>query len=527
MKKAFVALLLVVALLCGSFSAVYAEEGEKVLHLYTDRVYRTFNQWMCSDGNVFEVMGSYSEGLFRLDENHNPQLALAESYTLSDDGLVYTFTLRDGLVWSNGTPLTAADFEFGWLKAIESVDYGYSSVLAAFIKNGMAYMNGECDASEVGIKALDEKTFEVTLANPTAFFDRLITLPVCFPLNEAFITEKGDQYALTADDILYCGPFVCTSLDVAVGATLVKNPTYWDAENVKLDGVEWKVITDSSAALNAFEAGEIDVVNLASADIIGYMSDPLFATRSDFRNYYLQFDVENEKMNLNIRKALSYAIDRETLAYGVLMTGAVPAGGVVSQGINGNGEQTFREVAGANSAYDPELAKEYWAKGVEELGYTPELTMLTATGTDFDDMAVYVQDQFRTVLGIEVAINAMTQKARNEVMNNETYDMALSAWGADYDDAMTWLELWTNDTGYRGNYAKPEYIELVNQAMAETDPAARLEIMVKAETMLIAEDMCVTGLYDRGYSYMLKDYVNGMFYHPVGQPVEVKYASIG
>lgn len=521
MKKTLCAMLLAIVLLAGCFGA-YAE-GDNVFHVYADRVFRTFNQVTGSDSHMFEVLGAISEGLLRLDENHNPQPALAESFTVSDDGLVYTFILRDGLVWSNGTPLTAKDFEFAWIEAIsDSENNGYADVVAPFLKNGVAYMNGEMEASEVGVKALDDKTFEVTLANPCAFFDRFLTLPVLFPLNEEFYKAQGDLYATSADTILCCGPFVATALDLSVGATMVKNENYWDADSVKLDGIDFKVITDSSAALNAYEAGELDRVNLSSIDVLNYMADPEFGTYSDFRNYYIQFDVSNPKMNLNIRKALNYAVDRQTLCDAILMTGAVPAGGVVSQGIHGSDTQTFREAAGDFSYYDPDLAKQYWDAGVAELGYTPELTMLTAEGTDFDDMAVYIQDQYRQVLGIEVTINSMTQKARNEIMKTENYDLALSAWGADYDDAMTWLELWTSESGYRGYHIDPEYNAMVEAARAEVDADARLQIMIATEKKLIDEDCVVTGLYDRGFSYLQRDYVEGYITHPVGQPSEFK-----
>ena len=209
------------------------------------------------------------------------------------------------------------------------------------------------------------------------------------------------------------------------------------------------------------------------------------------------------------------------------MTGAVAAGGVVSRGIHGNDEMTYRDYAGDFSYYDPELAKQYWDAGVAELGYTPELTMLTAEGTDFDDMATFLQDCFRKVLGVEVTINKMTQKARNEIMNYETYDFALNAWGADYDDAMTWLELWTNNSnGYRGNYGTPEYIAMIEDARSETDDAVRLDKLVAIEKKLIDEDCVVTGIYDRGYSYLQRPYVENYIVHPVGQSAEFKWTSL-
>ena len=527
MKKTLCALLLVVALLMCTFSVSAMAEGEKILHVYCDRVFRTFSQVTGSDGHLFEVLGSISEGLLRLDADHNPQPALAESYTVSDDGLVYTFTLREGLQWSDGTPLTAKDFEFAWIEAIsDSENNGYADVIAPFLKNGVAFMNGECEASEVGAKALDDLTFEATLANPTAFFDRFITLPVLFPLNEEFYKAQGDLFATSADTIQCCGPFIATEMDLSVGVTMVKNPTYWDADSVQIDGIDFKVITDSSAALNAYEAGQLDRVNLSSIDILNYMGDPEFGTYSDFRNYYLQFDLGNEENNINIRKALCYAIDRQTLCDAILMTGAVPAGGVVSRGINGDGEKSFREIAGDFSYYDPELAKKCWDEGVAELGYAPEIELLTAEGTDFDDVAVFIQDQYRNVLGIEVTINSMTQKARNEKMKSETYDLAISAWGADYDDAMTWLELWESDTGYRGNHIDPEYNAMVEDARAEVDPAVRLEKLIAIEKKLIEEDVVVTGVYDRGYSFLQKSNVHNIIKHPVGQSSEFKWVTI-
>ena len=526
MEKKLFALLLVFAMML-SLALPGMAADEKVINLYTDRVYRDMTQWTSSDANVFEVMGNFSEGLFRLNENHDPELALAESFEISEDGAVYTFKLREGLVWSNGTPITAHDFVFGWVRAIDDPSVGYATVIASFIKNGQSYLNGEVPAEEVGLRAIDDLTFEATLVAPTAFFNRLITLPVFFPLNEAFVTEKGDQYGMTAADVLYCGPFICTEFDLGVGATLAKNPTYWDVDAVQVDKVVFRVITDGSAALNAYEAGEVDRVNLAPADVPLYVGSAEFGTYSDFRNYYLQFDTTNPTMNVNIRKALGYAIDRELLVNGVLGTGAVAAGGVVSQGVHGDAEHTFRELAGPLSRFDAELAKEYWAKGVEELGGTaPKLTLLTAVGPDFDDVVVFLQDQYRTVLGADVTINAMTQKARNDIMNNEVYDFALSAWGADYDDAMTWLELWTSTTGYRGHYAHPNYIALVDAAMLEGDPAKRLEIMLEAETLLLDTDVVVSGVYDRGFSYLQKPSVKGIVFHPVGQPMDLKWANV-
>lgn len=528
--KRILATILALSILLAACPLYAAAADDNVLHLYTDRVYRSFNQVTASDGNFFDVAGAFSEGLIRLDADGNPQPALAESWTVSDDGLTYTFTLRDGITWSDGTPITAKDFEFAWITEISNAeDNGYADTVSPFLLNGEAYMNGEIDASKVGIKALDDKTFQFTMVAPFPFFIKMCCLASFFPLNEEFYTACGDSYATTPDTIKCCGPFIVTAMDPGVGVTLVKNEAYWDAENVKLDGIDVKVITDSSAALNAYEAGELDRVNLSSIDVMLYMADPEFGSYSDCRNYYLQFDYTNSRLNAKMRQALSLAIDRDTLVNQVLMTGAVAAGGVVSQGIAGDGTKTFRQLTGDLSRYDPELAKQLWDEGVAEMGGEPAgLEMLVAEGVDFKDMATYIQDQFRTVLGIEVSINTMTQKARNDVMKtSEYFDMALSAWGADYDDATTYLDLWASDSGYRGHYGlNEEYKAMIADIRSEADADVRLQKMIDAETKLIGEDCVVTGIYDRGYSYLQRDYVKGYMTHSIGVSNEWKYVTL-
>lgn len=467
------ALLLAVLTGCGftgsSTQSPSGGEGESggstrdTLVYYDSNEIRTLVQWAASDTQSFTILNNAFEGLFRLDANHEPQPALAESYTVSDDGLVYTFTLREGLQWSNGTALTANDFVFAWLKQMSAdATNGYNFIMTDYIVNGLEYGEGTATADQVGVKALDDRTLEVTIKNPTPYFLYLTTLSMYFPLNEEYVTEQGDNYGITADNMIYCGPYVITSYDPAVGTSMAKNETYWDAASVSIPKVEVKIIKDQSSALNTYLAGDLDKVNLSSADVSTYESNPEFHTVTEFRSTYLQFNLDDPAMaNLNIRKALGYAIDRSILADTILADGSTAAEGLVSFGVSGNGTETFRELNGNLSPFDADLAKEYWAKGVEELGYEPELSMLIADDSATKQIATFVQSQFRDNLGIEVAIDSKTSKARNELMDNNNYQFAITAWGADYDDAMTFLDLWiaSADTGkstpYRGNYANP------------------------------------------------------------------------
>lgn len=537
------ALLLAVLTGCGftgsSTQSPSGGEGESggstrdTLVYYDSNEIRTLVQWAASDTQSFTILNNAFEGLFRLDANHEPQPALAESYTVSDDGLVYTFTLREGLQWSNGTALTAKDFVFAWLKQMSAdATNGYNFIMTDYIVNGLEYGEGTATADQVGVKALDDRTLEVTIKNPTPYFLYLTTLSMYFPLNEEYVTEQGDNYGITADNMIYCGPYVITSYDPAVGTSMAKNETYWDAASVSIPKVEVKIIKDQSSALNTYLAGDLDKVNLSSADVPTYESNPEFHTVTEFRSTYLQFNLDDPAMaNLNIRKALGYAIDRSILADTILADGSTAAEGLVSFGVSGNGTETFRELNGNLSPFDAGLAKEYWAKGVEELGYEPELSMLIADDSATKQIATFVQSQFRDNLGIEVAIDSKTSKARNELMDNNNYQFAITAWGADYDDAMTFLDLWiaSADTGkstpYRGNYANPAYTDLITSAKADANSETRLQSLLDAEKLLVDTDAVISPLYFKGFAYLQRSDVQDLIVHPLGNPVEFKYAS--
>ena len=532
------ALLLAVLTGCGftgsSTQSPSGGEGESggstrdTLVYYDSNEIRTLVQWAASDTQSFTILNNAFEGLFRLDANHEPQPALAESYTVSDDGLVYTFTLREGLQWSNGTALTANDFVFAWLKQMSAdATNGYNFIMTDYIVNGLEYGEGTATADQVGVKALDDRTLEVTIKNPTPYFLYLTTLSMYFPLNEEYVTEQGDNYGITADNMIYCGPYVIT-----VGTSMAKNETYWDAASVSIPKVEVKIIKDQSSALNTYLAGDLDKVNLSSADVPTYESNPEFHTVTEFRSTYLQFNLDDPAMaNLNIRKALGYAIDRSILADTILADGSAASEGLVSFGVSGNGTETFRELNGNLSPFDADLAKEYWAKGVEELGYEPELSMLIADDSATKQIATFVQSQFRDNLGIEVAIDSKTSKARNELMDNNNYQFAITAWGADYDDAMTFLDLWiaSADTGkstpYRGNYANPAYTDLITSAKADANSETRLQSLLDAEKLLVDTDAVISPLYFKGFAYLQRSDVQDLIVHPLGNPVEFKYAS--
>ncbi|QEY35228.1 peptide ABC transporter substrate-binding protein [Caproiciproducens galactitolivorans] len=496
--------------------------------VYDTNEIRTMVQWAASDTNSFTILNNVSEGLYRLNAKHEPEPALAQDCKISDDKLTYTFTLRDGLKWSNGTSLTAKDFVFSWLKQMSAdATNGYSFIMTDYIVNGEEYLAGKAKAEDVGVKALDDKTFEVKLKQPTPYFIRLTTLPMFFPLNEEFVKSKGDKYGLDAGSMIYCGPYVLTSYDPASGSVMKKNDSYWDAANVKVPNVKVRIIKEQATALNAYKAGELSRVILSSSDVPAMKSSPEFSSNNEFRTTYLQFNLTDKTLsNKNIRTALGYAIDRKTLADAILSDGSAPATGLIPNYMYGNGKETFRELNGDITAFDAAKAKEYWDKGVKELGSVPTLTLLTEDDSVTKTVATYLQSEFKKNLGIDVKIDSKTKKARNQLMDNNNFQMAITAWGADYDDAMTYMDLWTNGTPYRGSYKSDTYNGLIADAKKQTDDEKRLQDMLTAEKLLVVNDAVVSPLFYRGSAYLTKPNVKNLVTHPFGAPIEFKYASL-
>jgi oligopeptide transport system substrate-binding protein len=505
----------------------YAAGSTETLSVSTNAEIKTLVPWAASEENAFLVLNQAQEGLFRMDEDNKPQPALCESYEVTDDKLTYTFHLREGLEWSNGTPVTASDFVFSWLKQM-SIDAtnGYSFIMTDYIVNGQEYNEGTVEADEVGVKAIDDSTLEVQLMNPTPYFLSLTTMVMFFPVNEEYYNEVGDQFALSPEDMIYCGPYVITEYDPAVGVTFAKNENYWDKDNVQIEDAKVRVMKDSTAALSAYQAGELSQVALDSVNVLANQDSPEFEREIDFRTSYIQFNLTDEVMsNVNIRKAISLAIDRQTLTDKVLADGSAPGFGLVADGMSGDDDNTFRELNGDVSPYDLEAAQEYFEKGVEELGYTPsEVTLLVADDSVSKSVATYIQSELDKNLGLTMVIDTKTAQGRGELMDANNYQMGLTAWGADYDDAMTYLDLWTNGTSYRGNYSDDDYNALIFDAKAQTDDETRLNELLEAEKKLVEEDAVVAPVYHRGSATLTKENVKNLITHPIGVPMEFKYA---
>jgi len=537
------ALLLVLNLFlvgCGSFTDKPAssdtsaagetevQEAEKVLRLSFDNDIPDLNQTTTTDTISFTILNNVEEGLFRLDGQNKPQPAMAKGVEVSEDGLTYTFTLRDDIKWSNGEPVTSKDFKYGWLRGLNPETSGsYSFIIADYVVGAQEFVDGTGKAENVKIDATDDKTLVVQIKQPTPYFVSLTAFPLYFPLNEKFINEKGENYALSAEGLVYNGPFMLTEFNPAEGVVMVKNPNYWDKDNVKVDKLDIKVIKEQGTALNLYQSGDLDMAPLSSSDVNNFKDTPEFKAYTNFRSYYIQFNLHNEAIaNKNIRKAIQLAVDPEVLTKNVLNDGSEAATGLIPTGMAGSGV-TFREAQGDLILPDIEKAKELWNKGAAELGKNPQLELLTADDQVSKDCGTFIQSQLKQNLGIDITLVTQPYSGRLQTMRDDKYQMVVSAWGADYNDPMTYIALWAAPVKpFRGNFSNERYDQLVAGAKIEVDAAKRMEMLLEAEKILMGEEAILAPLYYQGKAFALKEHVDGLVYHPYGVTWDFKWVSI-
>lgn len=507
-----------------------SEDGGKSLRLSLDNDIPDLNQVKTTDGNSFDILNNVMEGLYRLDNDNNPQPAMAEKVDISDDKLTYTFHLRDGIKWSNGDDVTADDFWYSWLRAMNPDTSGsYEFILSDYIKGGEEYADGKASEDDVAITVKDDKTLVVELNEPTPYFLGLTAFPTYFPLNQKFVEEKGDKFALDANSILYNGPFILTDYDQASGVTMQKNDHYWDKENVDLDEVSLKIIKEKSTELNLYEVGDLDRVKLSSNDVSEFKDSEEFGTETEFTSWYLQFNLGKAPFdNENIRKAFQLAYDPEVLTTTVLNNGSEPAYSLIAPKMQGNKEKSFRELNGKVIQPDIEKAKEFLNKGLKEIGgKLPDIEVLTADDTVAKDAATFVQSQIKENLGVDISISTKPYSGRLDAMREDNYQFAISKWGADFNDAITYLDLWVGDppSAFRGNYDSSEYRELVYKAKKEKDEEKRLDMLMEAENILLEKDAVLGPLYYEGSAFLQKKNIENLVNHPYGARLELKYVT--
>ncbi len=541
MKKLFTLLLALLLLVgCGSKQEDGSDEStdggsstsDKTVTVVSSLDVISMDTAVATDGTSFIAQTMCLAGLMELDESQNPIPDLAESYEVSDDGLVYTFKIRDDANWSNGDPVTAADFVYGWQRVVDpeiASEYNWMMETANIVNGNCYDTESGLTKEDLGVKALDEKTLEVTLNKPTGFFLSLMAFPVFFPANQAFVESCGDQYALSVDNILSCGPYTFSAWTAGYSYEFDLNEGYWDYDNyVAANGAEkvvFRVIADTQTSLLEYESGNLQTVILSGEQVNANKDAEGYTSKLTGYLYYLLLNINNsdneDLQNLNIRQALSYALDRETIA-AALNDGSVAAEGIVPFALAGNPETgaDFREDSGKLVSYDVETAKKYYADGVAELGH--DVTIELLYGTDEGDSVIKAAEQIQSYLeevGFTVNLNGKPKKERLSLQTEHSFEVSLTRWGPDYGDPQTYMDLFlsTNTSNNQGGWASVLYDDKVLDAESgQVSSLERWNDFVEAEKVLVQDEAAVIPVFQAGGAMLISPSIDGIQFHSAG-----------
>lgn len=534
--KRLLALILIATLLCiplagcgNKETSKGDDEGDKITYALSGEP-----EELDPTKNIYArsslVLQNLFRGLYKIDENNKPVPAIAESYTLDESGTVYTFTLRDGVKWSDGKELTAEDFEYSWKRALNPETASAAAYEFYYLKNGKAYNEGEAEADDVGVKAIDKKTLEVTLEYPTAYFlDKLCTATFC-PVRKD-VVEGNESWTKSTDTYVCNGPFMFKEMKPKEKFVLVKNPNYIDADKVKLDTLEIVFIESPEAELAAYTNDEIDVSdNVSNEAMTKYMDTEEFYSEERIGFYYLDVNCEKEPFDdPRVRKAFAMAINREQIIKNIIQSTEEPAFGFIPYGIPDGVEtdKDYRDVVGNAFEEDYEEAR----KLLEEAGYPngegmPEIIFITMASQSNVDVAQALQSMWKENLGVEVSIQTFESKVYWDELHEGNCHMARDGWTGDYPDPMSTLEIFVDtDTNVRWyGEGSEEFDRLLDENMKTIDQNVRMENFVKAEKIL-ADEMPAIPIYFYQDQYLCKPHVKGVMKNYIGHTI-FEYAYI-
>lgn len=501
------------------------EDTGKVLHLNNGAEPTSFDPPIGFDSYSWTALNNLMEGMTRLNANHEPEAAMAEKWDVSEDGKVYTFHIRDNAKWSNGDDVTAGDFVFAWKRLLNPDTGSPAAFLGYFIEGGEAFNTGKGSADDVKVAAKDDKTFEVTLTSPQAYFLSVIANPAFFPINEKVATENPEWFA-EADSFVANGPFKLTEWEHDSHFVMEKNDQYWDKDSVKLDKVHWAMVNDTNTDYQLYKTGELD-----TADVPADLSKQLFEegkvnVEDQAGTYFYRFNLEKEPFqNQNIRKAFAMAVDQQQMVDFVTKNKEKPAYGFVSKGFKDPSGKDFREANGDLVKTDVEEAKALLKKGMEEEGYDklPEVTLTYSTSDPHQKIAEALQQMFKENLDVDVKLANMEWNVFQDEQKALKFQLSRSSFLADYADPINFLENFqTGHSMNRTGWSNENYDKLIQQAKNEADEAKRFDMMYEAEKILM-DEMPIIPIHFYNHVYLQNEDVTGIVRHPVGY-MELKWA---
>ncbi|MEG1548391.1 MAG: peptide ABC transporter substrate-binding protein [Clostridia bacterium] len=441
----------------------------------------------------------------------NAKLALgqAASVTVSEDNLVYTFTLRDDIKWSDGKPVVAGDFEYAWKRLADpatAADYNY---MIEMVLNYSDIAAGKKQPSELGIKALDEKTLEIKLAAACPYFDEICAFPATFPVRQDTIEAAKDQWTFSIDTYITNGPYKMTEWEHNSFILMEKNENYYDLAILGPNSIKFALMDDANAIYAGFQSGDLNFIQeVPVAEIPALLDSGKLNIQKYIGTYYVCFQTQKAPFdNPKVREAFNLAIDRNYIVKQITQTGQVPANGFVPYGVNdaaGASGDDFRTVGGAyfdpsEAAYEANCEK---ARALlAEAGYPegkdfPVVEYLYNTNENHKMIGEALQNMWQTQLGVTVTLNNQDWAVFLQTRKDGDYSIARNGWIADYNDPMCFIDMWVTKGGNNdAQYANPKFDELIKAAKLSSDPAERMSLMHQAEDILIGQDKVLGPIY--------------------------------
>ncbi|VEJ36237.1 Stage 0 sporulation protein KA [Aedoeadaptatus ivorii] len=495
--------------------------GEKILRTNNKSEPGSLDPAIAKGTHESFVLQHAFSGLMRYNEKDELVPAQAESYDISEDGKTITFTLKDGLKWSNGDPLTAKDFEFAWKRVIDpELASDYSFQITTYVKGAEEYFNGEGSIDDVGIKALDDKTLQVELKSPTPYFLDITAFYTLYPVNEKVVSENPDWAKNPqGTEFVSNGAFKITEWNHNENIQLVKNENFFDADNVKLDGIYFDILEDDNTAYSKYEGGEYDVLIKPAPAVTAKAvqgKDPELQLAKEIGLYYYEFNTTKKPFNNpNVRKALSLALDRKTLVENITQGGEIPAEGIVPFGLDDDAGKDFREANGNLITEDVAKAKELLEKGLKEENMTVEdlknVTLSYNTDEGHKKIAQAVQAMWKKNLGVEINVENMEFQVLLDNRSSGNFEIARAGWSGDYKDPNTMLDTFVSDNPQNDSkYANTEFDENLKKAAETGDQKVRMDSMKAAEKIMV-EDMPIIPIYFYTQPRLQKANVTGVY----------------
>lgn len=480
----------------------------------------TFDPAQAQDSQANTVLKTMYEGLTRMDESGEPQPAAAESWKV--DGTKYTFTLRQDAKWSNGDPVTANDFVFAWERVLnpETVPAPPYAYQLYYLKNAQEYNEGKIkDFSQVGVKAVDEYTLEVELVAPTPYFLGLTSFYTFYPVHQS--VKDDDKWAVDASKMIVNGAFTLTNWTKGQTIEVTKNENYWDKDSIKLNKISMSLVNSGATELASYRNGELDRAGHPNGEI---PTDQIPIVQKELKDeynvkgiastYYYEFNVTAKPFdNAKIRKAFAMAIDRQAIVDKVTLGGQLPAYGFVPPGIKGVNDEFRNENKDDFFTENLEEAKKLLEEGMQEEGYTklPDITLMYNSSEAHKKIAIAVADMWKKNLGVDVKTENQEWAVFLENRQSLNYQVARAGWSADYNDPMTFLDMWTSNSGNNDSgFKNEEYDKLINEAKNSEDNAKRNENFKKAEEILIEENQVLMPIYYYTNVAVEKPYLKGV-----------------